>query len=785
MTVGFFPYNSTSYRINITNEVNSAGVLSAVDAVIQAMGWTREKVLANITPASSFSATSTFSPITGYVYSALNFDGTTKKYFIIRWDTIKLCFYTSTCENFVDPVITNESWSGAGAFAQYYDLKDSFIFVGASLRHVVIWPYIKSEPGMWTGVFEFERTVPEDTITNNAPCYAWTSSVMIGTPHGRPSTVGRVMFAFPRTQDGLTGAAAAAVYAPVTNRGMYPPYYPSGTVAITVDTNLLHLASYYNMTYGWDTSSSKIYASPITVDATTKYMPFGRAFQLSVTGQIGSHLDTISIPMDAVGGWISASSGTTNSDAVILPMNGGAEIGTIAYGANKMSTPVASSALTSQVSKVIPIGDNVWACNQQGIYYWPMSNGTVLPTLVWTNPIATAAGSVIDMVFDGQRTIYASTYYGLVKIDTETLVATSLTFANTSGSGLTVTTTASAGAITASTIGVAGSGYLNSQTGTLYFSLATSGNYALLSIGVTSGVPAGAITVVYGGTGYTSAGTATATIGMMGSGFLGIDNKYVYATSRQVMLSPTVTMVNRSTFTANAGRHTSATALAFAAAWGTPIPDYAGLCYVASQNGTATSAQTQRMSSFSADTGSLSYDVANLVNTTTASTPVNATSFYIDATSGTIYAIICNLTTGAMHRVSSALVSLASGALTTGVLANCYSHRVEAATDYLGDLLVIPFRGIFFITTRNKSTASFNSRALLSDPQNATPGNPTYLLQGTTTITTNVMGGFVGSLYATGPRVIFSSANTLYYSNGGYTTSGVQGTGSSRLLLRA
>ena len=782
MTVTNYLYGANSYRVNISNEVTFTNIFSGVNTAITTLGWTQYDYVANSVPG--LGTTSTFSPLYTYVYRVLNVDATTYKYFILRWDVVKSTFYTSTCEswNASTHVATNESWTGAGAFAQHYDLKDCFIFVGASARHLVIWPFIKSEPDMWTGVFEFERAVPEDTVANNAPCWAWTSSVMMGTPHGKLTAVSRIMYAFPRTQDGLTGAAAAALYAPVTNRGMYPPVYPSGTLAITVDSNLLHLGSYYNMTYGWDTSSSKVYASPISVDASTKYMPFGRTYNLSVTGTIGSHLDTITIPLDSTGGWVSSTG--TNTDCAILPLNGGSEIGTITYGANKMSTPVASSALTSQASKVIAIGDNLWACNQQGIYYWPMSSGTVAPTLAWTNPTATANTSVIDLLFDGERTLYGATYFGLVKIDTETLAATSLTFPNTAGSGLTVTTTASSGVITAATISAGGTGYLGGQTGTLYFSLTTSGNYALLSIGVTTGVPAGVITVIYGGTGYTTAGSATATIGLMGSGYLGIDNKYVYATSRQTMLRPTVTMVNRSTYTANAGIHPSATTLAFAAAWGTPVPDYAGVCYVASQNGTAASAQTQRMSSFTADTGVLLYDVANLVNTTTSATPVNATSFYIDPLTGTIYAIISNLTTGAMHRVSNALVSQASNTLTTGVLANTYSHRVEASTDYLGDLLVTPFRGIFCITTKGKSSASYNARVLLSDPTNATPGLPAYITQATVTITTNAMGAFVGNLQVTGPRVVFATASTLYYSNNVFTTSSNQAFATSRLLLK-
>ena len=784
MSVTNYLYGANSYRVNIVNELNSTNIMSGVDTAITTLGWTKIRELDNAVPGS-FTSTSTFSPMKTYVYKALNADTTTYKYLIIDWDYLRLMFFTSTCESFDEGsfIATNQSWAGAGAFAQRYDLKDCFIFVGASTRHIVLWSFPKSEPDIWTGVFEFERTVPEDTVANAAPCWAWTSSVMIGTPHARASVVSKIMFAFPRTQDNLTGAAAAAVYAPVTNRGMYPPSYPSGTLAITVDANLLHLGSFYNMTYGWDTSSSKVYASPVSVDAIAKYMPFGRIYNLSVTGQIGSHLDTLTVPLDTTGGWISSTG--TNTDCTILPMNGGAEIGTITYGANKMATPIASSALTSNSSKVLVIGDNVWSCNQQGIYYWPMSSGTVVPTLAWSNPSATAANQVIDIVFDGQRTIYGSTYYGLVKIDTETLVATNLTFPNTAGSGLTVTTTAPAGTITAATIGTAGSGYLAGLTGTLYFSLPTSGNYALLSIAVTAGVPSGAITVVYGGTGYTSAGTATATIGMMGGGYINIDNKYVYVTSRFMMLKPTVTMVARSTFTANAAIHTCNVATAFVSCWGVPMPDYNGLCFVASQHGSASSAQSQRQSSFTADTGVVVSDTYNLQNIATNTSPVNATSYYFDYSTGDKYCFISGLTTGVMHKISSSIVSLANNTFnTSATVANCYSHRVEASTDYLGDLQITAFRGIIFVTTKGRSATTYSSRVALSDPMHATPGNPTYLLQATATIGTNVMGSFTTGLHITGPRVVYATSTTLAYSSGAFTTSSVQAGGTSRLMLK-
>ena len=1019
MTVTNTSYSTNSYRVNITNELSSANILSGVNTAITALGWTSYDTVTNAVPGAGTS--NAFSPIYTYVYRAPNNDGTgtgltvnttvsggvvtaatvnaagsgylssgtgtltftiagggvpaiatigvtsgvpagtitivsggtnyttgtavatypyTWKYFILRWDVTKLQFFTSACEywNNVTHVATNETWNGAGSFPQQYDLKDCFIWVGATARHLVLWPFIKSEPGMWAGVFEFERVVPEDTVGNGAPCFAWTNSVMIGTPYGKTTgTISRIMYAFPRTQDGFTGAAAAQIYAPVTNRGMFPPSYPQGTLSISVDTNLLHLASYYNLTYGWDTSTAKAFASPISVDGISKAMPFGRTYNLSTTKQIGSFLDTTTLTLDTTGGWV-ASTGTS-ADCVILPMNGGTEIGSITYGANKMSAPVGTNAMTTNVSKMIVIGDNVWACAQEGVYTWAMSAGTVTPTLVYASSVSLG---VIDIVFDGARSIYASTYFGVAKIDTETLAATSYVFPNGAGSGLTVTTTVTGGAVTAATVTAAGTGYLGQTSGTLYFTIpGQTGLPALCSISLTTaGATTGAATVVYGGTGYT-AGTALPTAVMMGGGYLSLDNKYLYVTQRFPALQPTIcslaimtasftatisgttmtvsavaignlaigqtvtgsgvtansvivalgtgtggtgtyTLSQSSTvssgvsmsatmsaalnygasFTVNttvasgavtaaainaAGTgylgglsgtlyfqiaggtglamasaavtsgavtgtpvilsagygysgsltgvatvalpalYTSPTALAFVSVFGVPVPDYNGTTYAATQNGTAASAQSMRLVSYTADNATSSYNVANLVVTTTSSTPYNPTSFYIDPTAGTIYCIISAATTGTIYRVTTALVSAASASYTTAGTTACQSYRVANNADYFGDLAVVPFRGLFYIFPKGRSTTStYNSRVLLSDPTNATAGNPTYLQQSVgQAINANVMGDSFNHLVTNGPRVIFSYGANIYYSNNAYTLQNVQAGNAGRLLLRA
>lgn len=84
----------------------------------------------------------------------------------------------------------------------------------------------------------------------------------------------------------------------------------------------------------------------------------------------------------------------------------------------------------------------------------------------------------------------------------------------TTGSGLTVNVTLSNGVIQTATINTAGSQYLNTGTGTLYFAIngGTSTAYCSVAVGTTTpGVPSGTITVIFGGAGYSA--TATSNVG--------------------------------------------------------------------------------------------------------------------------------------------------------------------------------------------------------------------------------------------------------------------------------
>ena len=161
VTTTAFTAGGNSKKIAIANELGngSTNIIAAIDSAIKALGWINWDTI----------SITTYNPIATYVYQSPNFDKLTYKYFILRWDTAKLQFYTSTCEYWYNnyrhqPV--NESWSNAGAFAQGYDLVNSFIIVAGTARNLMMWNNINNNPGMWTGVFEMERVAPDDVPSN-------------------------------------------------------------------------------------------------------------------------------------------------------------------------------------------------------------------------------------------------------------------------------------------------------------------------------------------------------------------------------------------------------------------------------------------------------------------------------------------------------------------------------------------------------------------------------------------------------------------------------------------
>jgi hypothetical protein len=852
----------SSGALAVGQTVTGSGVTSnSVITVAPASQLTGSYTLSQSSTVGSATAmsvvSSNASPMFLRVYRALNADAVTYKYFIIWYDIRKQAFWTGTCESWdaTNHVATNLAWNNNGSFVQNYDIKDSFIWVSATARHIVIWPFILGEPGLWTGVFEFERIAPEDTVTNAAPCWAWTNSVMIGTQfadggvaqHVSPS---KTMFAFPRTQDGLTGAAAAATYAPVTNRGSFPPSYPSGTVthggasfwgyiggnanestpnatltvggmntgtivngilirgpgvvpgtrivsfgtgtggtgtynvniaqqtgnfqssattAVTApmnsgaDPHLLHLASAYNMQYGWpgaksDTgfrSNDRSFVSPISVDAIGKNMPFGRMYNVSVTKPIGSALEITQTTLDSSGGW--ASSTGTSGDAVILPMNGGSAFPPFfsAYSSTYQSqinrTHHIRIATPSTFFRSFLLGDYIYAsCYSAsangGIWRISVSQAltsTALNALftpqslisaispTWTQVYQNNNG-LTDMIFDGERSIYAVASSGqtVIKMDTETLSASSLTITN--GSQLIET--------------------------------------------------------------------------------FSIDNKYLYVVGRQNASANQVAVVDLSTFT-QASTFTTANLNGLGMALTCVMPNYSGHAY-AVQIFYQSAGGPSYAYTFASSTGT-GIPLTTNSNLTYASMSIfnigsnygfnaGCHAFYMDPTSAVLYYLKTEgansvTNTGMTINRCSPAVNPTAISITSFVTPPAYSYGQSIPTTP-GTGTTIPvmwFQG--FIKGRmyfKSGSPGFNvySRAILSDPNNASPGDITIgaSMLHSYTNAVNMSNFWLDSYYAqnmmtNGPRMCVTGpgVSQIHLVKNIYSMHSTEGDVASRLLVKA
>lgn len=705
MAVTNTQFANNTYKVAISNELTgSNNVIAGVNTAITTLGWSLWDSVDQ----------TTYSPMVTRVYRRLNADGTTFKYVILRYDTLRLKINLSCAEAFdqVTHVATNESWHNDGCFYHGYDLRYSFIIVNATERHLLLQTYILNEPGHWAGVFEAERVAGEDISSNSAPNFFYTNSLMFGTPYGidntRTSNTSMIMMAFPRTPDGQVNEFAASVYAPTTSRGMWPPYYPSGntgnvgmnTVFTTANTdmNALHLGSWwlnigsgaYNVSssaaystqggvWGWD--GSELPMSPVSVDAIRKHMPFGRVYDIGITRPIGGQLDTTYFTANTAGGWPDNTG--SNTEFLLMPLNGGLEQWysnnySAAVGFMPPPATVANAGIRVAwsnnnnvvYSTLTTVGNNVWAAANNGIWVWNQNAGTnTTSNLVWFN-----SNGVLDLMYDGARSVYGTTNVGLIQIDTETFATNTITSSNMLNQG--------------------------------------------------------------------------------GCSYLNMDNLFIYAVNRTANTRPFCHMVYRAnnTVTPNVIQMAAGVALNVASGWNTPMPDYQGFVYLSNSPGT-TSSQQKRMLVANVDGANATAVGFNTgVSNTTLfwyTTAAHAASneydnIWIEYNSNRVYHFQIASGLGYVQEYEAATKNfnlIANTAqLGTGFFVNAgcnsfmtYYHTTGGAGDFRGDLNIMQHRGMFHVQLKkpglpyNSSTSGFVSRFILHHPF-PNPSNTNRLL---------------------------------------------------------
>ena len=786
MSVTTSSYTTNSIQIIVSSESNSNSIISAVDTAIVTLGWTQYDVI----------DTTAFNPVTTYVYRNINADATTYKYCIIRWDTVKLVFYVSCAEDWLSSAPVNESWTGGGAFIHGYDVVTSSILVSASARHIMIWPYINNQPGLWSGIWEFERVAGEDTT--GVPCFAYTNSLMLGTPWGQTlnTFASNICFAFPRTADGFIGAAAANIYAPVTNRGMMPPAFPQtgyvpGAVAspITGDTNQLHLASYHNVTYGWNSLASVV--SPISADAVTKSMPFGRAFNWGVTKPMGAGLDTTTVTGDAVGGWPTGQG--TGTNYLLLPLNGGAEVDA-AYTSGK-STLTTGTAASVILGKPLQIGSTVWMPASDGIRTYDIGSGNGgATTLRFSN-----ASGIQDIVYDGQRNIYGSTVNGLVKLDIYTFTSTSITSITPGTSYLgidnkyvyAVSRTAS---ITPSCY------MINRSTFAVNAGVYTLGTAVTVATGFGTPMPS------YTGTVYvaTQPGTASATV-LRISNFTADNGTQVNITTNPRTLAGSSNQKDCPT-----GFYIDRTANRLYCAVSTATN---GVIFEIAQPSLAVAGTVATFGAITAGSGYTNGTYLNVRMTTVSGpVPVETPVVNITVASGAVTAVALVANRGGLGVATTTVLGaptsvigagsgfsipvatlVATPTFTSAAAGTGLESHLNLATtsDYRGDLQFTPFRGNIIISPRQtgRAVASYATKVNFSHPSTTTPGQPRTVYSSVATMLTYPGGTGSGQssngVYLVGTNFLAAASNFVSVVNGVYNLTNIAGTSAGRILLKA
>ena len=739
MSVTNTQYATNTYRIAVANElVDSNNVIAGVNTAITTLGWSLY---------DSINET-TYSPIVTRVYRILNVDGTSYKYAILRFDTLKLRINLSCAEdwNTSTNVATNESWHADGCFYHGYDLRNSIIYVNATNRHLMIQTWILNEPGHWAGIFETERVASEDISSNTAPCFFYTNSVMLGTPFGiesnRFSNTSSVMMAFPRTPDNYTNELAAGIYAPMTSRGMWPPYYPSGNTGnigmnavyttANTDSNNLHLGSWWlnigagvyefsggasaplGGIWGWD--ATEIPLSSISVDSIRKHMPFGRVYDVGVAKPIGlNQLDTTYFTANTSGGWPDNTG--SNTEFLLMPLNGGLE----QYVSNNYATAPLPTVFNSGIgvswsnnsnavySTLTAIGENVFAAANNGVWVWNQGTGTnTSANIVYFN-----SNGVLDMMFDGKRSIYATTNTGLVQIDTETYATNTITSTEMTDQG--------------------------------------------------------------------------------GCAYLNMDNQFIYVTNRTANTRPYCHMIYRSnnTVAPNVIQMAASVALNVASGWNTPMPDYQGYVYLSNSPGT-TASQQKRMLVANVDgansvTAGFNSGVANTTQPwyTAAAHAANAEidTIYFEPFSNRLYHFLANTTTAAGNAafvieysndqsftiIANTIPFATSFGVTRGGASQMGYYHSTGVLDYRGDMNIVQHRGQFTVQFKfpgrniNTDTPLFCSKFILHHPRpNPSNTNKIAGLLSKTFETTNTVSGATGTALATDLK----NPSNFSYSNG-------------------
>ena len=445
MSVTINTLGTSSRQIVINLETGPTNIINAVNTCLVALGWT-------LIDTVSSGARDCF---VTKVYSAPNDDGVTTKYMIIRYDTPRQIWFVSCCEswNTVTHVATNEAWHGNNQITLPLQYSNCLLYVFATARYACFMGVVRSEPGPWQGIFEFERAAAEDIADNTVPCFGWTSSLTIGEPYGNIVTVGAagsntpttattstnngyvaVGFATPRTKNGLTGVAASGNFALLTGLGSFPPPstaagadFTSGGVLQANNPHSGMLGSFgENQSFVWNPNKTVI--SNLSLSGYQSAYVTGKIFGLKITTKLGSPLETISIPVDSD---LFYDPLGANKSHYLMGIHGG-YLDRLSAGPNKLqanpTVPLTAIGVVQQA--VVVSGRFIYMATSTGFHKFDMlTQGfsyNILP-----------AGAYNAVKFDGENSLYVTANTTTIwKINLTDDSSTSITDLSTSVAGI-------------------------------------------------------------------------------------------------------------------------------------------------------------------------------------------------------------------------------------------------------------------------------------------------------------------------------------------------------------
>ncbi len=404
MTVTNTLLETNTRQIVITAENDPAVIRAAVNTAITSMGWAQHDTVAAVDGTDDR---------TTFVYSALNMDGVTSKFMILRWSTLKNNIDISACEswNTTTKVATNEVYRYSGAGDIPWKCHNTDIIIMATARWCVFTSFISSEPSVTTGVIEVEREAPEDTAAAGFPCFGWFSSgVPLGTGQGvtggsAPSAVNYPWISYPRTRNGSTGFAAATNWIPTTQYASYQNTnlpYQLGTLGLQ------------RQLHGWDSTMKLIHTvRPHHGVNTNTYTNYGRMCGLKTVQRIGEIMNKVNLPVDANGFYSVEGVSTPHW---VLNYNARFKAASANWGSALSITTIALGTTVSE-GQVVATG---------AAYYITTGNQQLGVVIVDAISLAvtriteaTIAGTSRDIKYDGYRYVYVATSSGIYAIDTQ------------------------------------------------------------------------------------------------------------------------------------------------------------------------------------------------------------------------------------------------------------------------------------------------------------------------------------------------------------------------------